>query len=113
MALSKDLPLSSDVDFKHIASITSRYTGADLKALLYNAQLLQVRRTLDSKNQTDLHDHVTITISDEGSSSSTPPTIVSSHSITSSKKVWQYCFNGQKGIKKSVVADTRVRIVVQ
>ncbi len=109
MALSKDLPLSSDVDFKQIGSITSRYTGADLKALLYNAQLLQVRRTLDSKNQTDHHDHVTITISDEGSS--TPPTTVSSRSTSSSKNIWQYRFNGQKGIEKSVIADTRVRIV--
>lgn len=33
--------------------MTPAYTGADLKALLYNAQLLQVRRTLETKETTD------------------------------------------------------------
>uniref|UniRef100_A0A8I3ZZR6 Peroxisomal ATPase PEX1 n=1 Tax=Callithrix jacchus TaxID=9483 RepID=A0A8I3ZZR6_CALJA len=37
--LSDSLPLADDVDLQHIASVTDSFTGADLKALLYNAQL--------------------------------------------------------------------------
>ncbi|XP_048195973.1 peroxisome biogenesis factor 1 [Perognathus longimembris pacificus] len=37
--LSDSLPLADDVDLQHVASVTSSFTGADLKALLYNAQL--------------------------------------------------------------------------
>ncbi|KAM7120311.1 peroxisomal ATPase PEX1 isoform 6-T6 [Molossus nigricans] len=37
--LSDSLPLAADVDLQHVASVTDSFTGADLKALLYNAQL--------------------------------------------------------------------------
>lgn len=37
--LSASLPLADDVDLQHVASVTDSFTGADLKALLYNAQL--------------------------------------------------------------------------
>ncbi|XP_016016795.2 peroxisome biogenesis factor 1 isoform X1 [Rousettus aegyptiacus] len=37
--LSGSLPLADDVDLQHVASVTDSFTGADLKALLYNAQL--------------------------------------------------------------------------
>uniref|UniRef100_A0A8D1VHN2 Peroxisomal ATPase PEX1 n=1 Tax=Sus scrofa TaxID=9823 RepID=A0A8D1VHN2_PIG len=37
--LSASLPLAEDVDLQHVASLTDSFTGADLKALLYNAQL--------------------------------------------------------------------------
>ncbi|XP_052029142.1 peroxisomal ATPase PEX1 isoform X2 [Apodemus sylvaticus] len=37
--LSKPLALAEDVDLKHVASVTESFTGADLKALLYNAQM--------------------------------------------------------------------------
>ncbi|XP_008570466.1 PREDICTED: peroxisome biogenesis factor 1 [Galeopterus variegatus] len=37
--LSDSLPLANDVDLQHVASVTDSFTGADLKALLYNAQL--------------------------------------------------------------------------
>ncbi|XP_040584522.1 peroxisome biogenesis factor 1 isoform X3 [Mesocricetus auratus] len=37
--LSASLPLAGDVDLQHVASVTESFTGADLKALLYNAQL--------------------------------------------------------------------------
>lgn len=37
--LSKSLALADDVDLQHVASVTDSFTGADLKALLYNAQL--------------------------------------------------------------------------
>lgn len=37
--LSDSLPLADDVDLQHVALVTESFTGADLKALLYNAQL--------------------------------------------------------------------------
>ncbi|XP_004862425.1 peroxisome biogenesis factor 1 isoform X1 [Heterocephalus glaber] len=37
--LSDSLPLADDVDLQHVAAMTDSFTGADLKALLYNAQL--------------------------------------------------------------------------
>nr|XP_020016772.1 peroxisome biogenesis factor 1 isoform X1 [Castor canadensis] len=37
--LSDTLPLADDVDLPHVATVTNSFTGADLKALLYNAQL--------------------------------------------------------------------------
>ncbi|XP_073094939.1 peroxisomal ATPase PEX1 isoform X2 [Manis javanica] len=37
--LSDSVPLADDVDLQHVASVTDSFTGADLKALLYNAQL--------------------------------------------------------------------------
>ncbi|XP_036720305.1 peroxisome biogenesis factor 1 isoform X1 [Balaenoptera musculus] len=37
--LSDSLPLADDVDLQNVASVTNSFTGADLKALLYNAQL--------------------------------------------------------------------------
>lgn len=43
--LSDSLPLADDVDLQHVAAVTDSFTGADLRALLYNAQLeaLQAR----------------------------------------------------------------------
>uniref|UniRef100_A0A668AL33 Peroxisomal ATPase PEX1 n=1 Tax=Myripristis murdjan TaxID=586833 RepID=A0A668AL33_9TELE len=38
-ALSAGVPLAADVDLQQLASATELFTGADLKALLYNAQL--------------------------------------------------------------------------
>uniref|UniRef100_A0A5F9DMK8 Peroxisomal ATPase PEX1 n=1 Tax=Oryctolagus cuniculus TaxID=9986 RepID=A0A5F9DMK8_RABIT len=37
--LSASLPLADDVDLQHVAAVTDSFTGADLKALLYTAQL--------------------------------------------------------------------------
>lgn len=47
-ALSHSLPLAHDVDFQHLAEKTEHFTGADLKALLYNAQLEAVHANLGS-----------------------------------------------------------------
>ncbi|XP_067864854.1 peroxisome biogenesis factor 1 isoform X2 [Heterodontus francisci] len=47
-ALSQSLPLADDVDFQQIATMTEYFTGADLKALLCNAQLDAVHSTLSS-----------------------------------------------------------------
>uniref|UniRef100_H0YTB9 Peroxisomal ATPase PEX1 n=1 Tax=Taeniopygia guttata TaxID=59729 RepID=H0YTB9_TAEGU len=46
-ALSHSLSLASDVDFQDVAAKTERFTGADLKALLYNAQLEAIHTNLN------------------------------------------------------------------
>ena len=38
-ALSSGLPLADDVDLGQLAADTELFTGADLRALLYNGQL--------------------------------------------------------------------------
>lgn len=47
--MSKSLTLGDDVDFHAIASECDYFTGADLKALLYNAQLLVAHKLLRNK----------------------------------------------------------------
>ncbi|XP_056374995.1 peroxisomal ATPase PEX1 isoform X2 [Hyla sarda] len=44
--LSRSMTLDGDVDFQYIASRTMTFTGADLKALLYNAQLEAIHSSL-------------------------------------------------------------------
>ncbi|XP_063777444.1 peroxisomal ATPase PEX1 isoform X2 [Pseudophryne corroboree] len=44
--LSHSMLLDDDVDFRSIASVTENFTGADLKALLYNAQLEAIHSSL-------------------------------------------------------------------
>ncbi|NXU43791.1 PEX1 factor, partial [Drymodes brunneopygia] len=46
-ALSHSLSLASDVDFQDLAAKTGHFTGADLKALLYNAQLEAIHTNLN------------------------------------------------------------------
>uniref|UniRef100_A0A803WEX4 Peroxisomal ATPase PEX1 n=1 Tax=Ficedula albicollis TaxID=59894 RepID=A0A803WEX4_FICAL len=46
-ALSHSLSLANDVDFQDLAAKTEQFTGADLKALLYNAQLEAVHTNLN------------------------------------------------------------------
>ncbi|XP_068790928.1 peroxisomal ATPase PEX1 isoform X5 [Struthio camelus] len=47
-ALSHSLSLANDVDFQYLAAKTEYFTGADLKALLYNAQLEAIHASLGS-----------------------------------------------------------------
>ncbi|XP_070841455.1 peroxisomal ATPase PEX1 isoform X1 [Chaetodon trifascialis] len=47
-ALSAGLTLAADVDLEQLAAATEQFTGADLKALLYNAQLEAVHNSLGS-----------------------------------------------------------------
>jgi len=47
-ALSRNLNLERDVDFKQIAARTENYSGADLKGILNDAQLLVVHSSLGS-----------------------------------------------------------------
>ncbi|XP_077644161.1 peroxisomal ATPase PEX1 isoform X2 [Lonchura striata] len=46
-ALSHSLSLATDVDFQDVAAKTEQFTGADLKALLYNAQLEAIHANLN------------------------------------------------------------------
>ncbi|XP_036949450.1 peroxisome biogenesis factor 1 [Acanthopagrus latus] len=47
-ALSSGITLAADVDLEQLAAATEQFTGADLKALLYNAQLEAVHNSLGS-----------------------------------------------------------------
>ncbi|KAM4686207.1 peroxisomal ATPase PEX1 isoform 6-T7 [Amazona ochrocephala] len=53
-ALSHSLSLASDVDFQDLATKTERFTGADLKALLYNAQLEAIHTNIGSGSTQDI-----------------------------------------------------------
>ncbi|KAL7155807.1 hypothetical protein ABFS83_03G100500 [Erythranthe nasuta] len=48
--LSRKLPMASDVDLERVSHITEGFSGADLQALLSDAQLEAVHALLDSKN---------------------------------------------------------------
>lgn len=47
------MPLASDVDLEAVAYMTEGYSGADLQALLSDAQLAAVHEHLDSMNAND------------------------------------------------------------
>ncbi|GLT59955.1 hypothetical protein SLA2020_327480 [Shorea laevis] len=51
--LSRKLPLASDVDLDSIANMTEGFSGADLQALLSDAQLAAVHEHLNSENSND------------------------------------------------------------
>ncbi|XP_034015996.1 peroxisome biogenesis factor 1 isoform X2 [Thalassophryne amazonica] len=53
-ALSTGVPLAADVDLEQLAAVTEWYTGADLKALLYNAQLEAMHGTLGANTPHEL-----------------------------------------------------------
>ena len=45
-ALSRKLPLAEDTDLEATAGMCEQFTGADIKALLYNAQLEAIHRMI-------------------------------------------------------------------
>ncbi|KAM9494566.1 peroxisomal ATPase PEX1 [Clarias gariepinus] len=53
-ALTHAVPLATDVDLEQIAKGTELYTGADLKGLLYNAQLEAIHSSLGPSMLADL-----------------------------------------------------------
>ncbi|KAM9340000.1 peroxisomal ATPase PEX1 [Symphorus nematophorus] len=53
-ALSTGITLAADVDLEQLAAATEQFTGADLKALLYNAQLEAVHNSRGSTTPHDL-----------------------------------------------------------
>jgi peroxin-1 len=50
-ALARKLELSPEVDFYDLAERTRNYTGADLQAMLYNAQLEAVHDVISAQNE--------------------------------------------------------------
>lgn len=54
-ALSRKLPLTADANLQHIASRTEHFTGADLGALLADAQLAAVHQVLDGGSSPTAH----------------------------------------------------------
>ncbi|XP_034401751.1 peroxisome biogenesis factor 1 isoform X1 [Cyclopterus lumpus] len=53
-ALSNGIALAADVDLEQLAAATEQFTGADLKALLYNAQLEAVHNSMGSSTPREL-----------------------------------------------------------
>ncbi|XP_069371970.1 peroxisomal ATPase PEX1 isoform X1 [Paralichthys olivaceus] len=53
-ALSSGVPLAADVDLEQLAAVTEQFTGADLKALLYNAQLEAIHNSLGTSTPHEL-----------------------------------------------------------
>ncbi|KAM6899312.1 peroxisomal ATPase PEX1 [Xenentodon cancila] len=53
-ALSTGLSLAPDVDLQQLAAVTEHFTGADLKALLYNAQLEAVHNITGTETPNEL-----------------------------------------------------------
>ena len=43
------MPLSKEIDLKHLATITKNYSGADVEALCREAAMFALRRDLNSK----------------------------------------------------------------
>lgn len=67
--LTHTVPLAADVDLEQIAVATELYTGADLKGLLYNAQLEAIHSSLGpgvlavSHSRTQTHTQNVIVVS--------------------------------------------------
>lgn len=45
-ALSAGVPMATDVELEQLAAATEQFTGADLKAVLYNAQLEAIHSSM-------------------------------------------------------------------
>ncbi|XP_042328601.1 peroxisome biogenesis factor 1 isoform X2 [Sceloporus undulatus] len=92
-ALSHSLPLAHDVDFKDVATKTENFTGADLKALLYNAQLEAVHANLGSSLPQDT-----------GSSSDSDLSLSSMVFLNQSSGSDDSAGDGEGGLEQSLVS---------
>ncbi|NXD06544.1 PEX1 factor, partial [Nothocercus nigrocapillus] len=92
-ALSHSLSLASDVDFQYLAAKTEHFTGADLKALLYNAQLEAVHATLGSGLSQDF-----------GSSSDSDVSLSSMVFLNHSSGSDDSATDGEAGLEQSLVS---------
>ncbi len=54
-AQSRNLNLGPDVDLQEVAEWCEHYTGADLQAMLYNAQLEAIHRSVELNYEAKLH----------------------------------------------------------
>ncbi|XP_060104473.1 peroxisomal ATPase PEX1 [Heteronotia binoei] len=92
-ALSHCLPLAEDVNFHHLAAKTEYFTGADLKALLYNAQLEAVHASLGSALPQDI-----------GSSSDSDLSLSSMVFLNQSSGSDDSAGDGEGGMEQSLVS---------
>jgi peroxin-1 len=111
IALSHNIPISSDVRFDNIAAATSQFTGADMKALLYNAQLLAVNRML-SNLQSSADNEIKVTAGSQQVDDETFDMGSEAHSHTGKAHahtrkfdVWQFSKDTQTNIINPVRTD--------
>lgn len=111
-ALSQDLPVSAEIKFDDLAAASVDFTGADIKALLYNAQLLAVNKMLSNSTESLKDNDQSILASrDVGISSNVEAELGGQHhlghTIHSTKfKVWHFQRNSEsKGVTKTNLHD--------
>ncbi|NXP09531.1 PEX1 factor, partial [Thinocorus orbignyianus] len=92
-ALSHSLSLANDVDLQDLAAKTERFTGADLKALLYNAQLEAIHTNLSSGLTQDF-----------GSSSDSDFSLSSMVFLNHSSGSDDSAIDGEAGLEQSLVS---------
>uniref|UniRef100_A0A8C3PNG9 Peroxisomal ATPase PEX1 n=1 Tax=Calidris pygmaea TaxID=425635 RepID=A0A8C3PNG9_9CHAR len=92
-ALSHSLSLANDVDFQDLAAKTEQFTGADLKALLYNAQLEAVHTHLGSGLTQDF-----------GSSSDSDFSLSSMVFLNHSSGSDDSAIDGEAGLEQSLIS---------
>ncbi|NXI41547.1 PEX1 factor, partial [Galbula dea] len=92
-ALSHSLSLANDVDFQDLAAKTEQFTGADLKALLYNAQLEAIHGHLGSGSNQDF-----------GSSSDSDFSLSSMVFLNHSSGSDDSATDGEAGLEQSLVS---------
>ncbi|NXO04644.1 PEX1 factor, partial [Rhinopomastus cyanomelas] len=91
-ALSSPLSLANDVDLQDLAARTERFTGADLKALLYNAQLEAIHTVFSSLSQ------------DFGSSSDSDFSLSSMVFLNHSSGSDDSAGDGEAGVEQSLIS---------
>ncbi|NWV84341.1 PEX1 factor, partial [Dasyornis broadbenti] len=92
-ALSHSLSLANDVDFQDLAAKTEQFTGADLKALLYNAQLEAIHTNLNLNLTQDF-----------GSSSDSDFSLSSMVFLNHSSGSDDSAIDGEAGLEQSLVS---------
>ena len=98
-ALTRHMTLSSDVSIAQVAAQCEHFTGADFKALLYNAQLKTIHRLLPSRSSRGLTSDSNHNDRSGGSESIRTATRVTSRAKTSesdnSTDSWENLDNGK------------------
>ncbi|NWV68293.1 PEX1 factor, partial [Malurus elegans] len=92
-ALSHSLSLANDVDFQELAAKTEQFTGADLKALLYNAQLEAIHTNLNLSLTQDF-----------GSSSDSDFSLSSMVFLNHSSGSDDSAIDGEAGLEQSLIS---------
>uniref|UniRef100_A0A8C5T6D3 Peroxisomal ATPase PEX1 n=1 Tax=Malurus cyaneus samueli TaxID=2593467 RepID=A0A8C5T6D3_9PASS len=92
-ALSHSLSLANDVDFQDLAAKTEQFTGADLKALLYNAQLEAIHTNLNLSLTQDF-----------GSSSDSDFSLSSMVFLNHSSGSDDSAIDGEAGLEQSLIS---------